>query len=93
MELHSRVEADGDDHESILELLERNGETQFGCRRGVCRRCIVPLQSGRVRDIRDGRDIDAGTHMRICVTAPRTDVKMRGSEQSVGPARADAVVA
>ena len=69
------VTASGDD--TILELLERNGEhPAVGCRRGVCRRCVTPLTSGRVRDHRDERDIDAGTHVRICVSAPVTDVAL-----------------
>ncbi len=65
------------DDDTILELLERNGEQPaVGCRRGVCRRCVTPLTSGRVRDRRDERDIDAGTHVRICVSAPVTDVAL-----------------
>lgn len=69
------VIASGDD--TILELLERNGEhPAVGCRRGVCRRCVTPLTSGRVRDHRDERDVDAGTHVRICVSAPVTDVAL-----------------
>lgn len=67
--------ASGDD--TILELLERNDEQPaVGCRRGVCRRCVTPLTSGRVRDRRDERDVDAGTHVRICVSAPVTDVAL-----------------
>jgi ferredoxin len=67
--------ASGDD--TILELLERNGEhPAVGCRRGVCRRCVTPLTSGRVRDHREERDVDAGTHVRICVSAPVTDVSL-----------------
>ncbi len=78
--------ASGDD--TILELLERNGEQPtFGCRRGVCRRCVTPLTAGRVRDHRDERDVDAGTHVRICVTAPVTDITL---EPTVSPDRVPA---
>ncbi len=74
--------------DTILELLERNGEhPAFGCRRGVCRRCVTPLLSGRVRDDRDDRDVDAGTHVRICVTAPVTDIAL---EPTVSPDRVPA---
>jgi ferredoxin len=63
--------------DTILELLERNGEQPaVGCRRGVCRRCVTPLTSGRVRDRRDERDVDAGTHVRICVSTPVTDIAL-----------------
>ena len=71
----STLIASGD--ETILELLERNGEhPAVGCRRGVCRRCVTPLTSGRARDHRDERYVDAGTHVRICVSAPVTDVTL-----------------
>ncbi len=62
---------------TILESLEADGiEPTVGCRRGVCRRCVVPLTSGGVRDRRDARDVDAGTHVRICVSSPLTSVAL-----------------
>lgn len=71
----AEVEASEDD--LILDALEGAGlEPTFGCRRGVCRRCVVRLDEGRVRDRRDERDVDAGTHVRICVSSPLADIHL-----------------
>lgn len=61
---------------TVLDLAESAGLTPLsGCRMGVCRRCVVPLSSGTVRDLRDGRtECEPGTHVQICVTAPVGDV-------------------
>ena len=71
------VVAESNDDETILDALERNNERPVvGCRRGVCRRCVTPILAGQVRDQRDERDVDAGTHVRICVSAAITDVEL-----------------
>ena len=61
---------------TVLDLAESAGLTPLsGCRMGVCRRCVVPLSSGTVRDLRDGwTECEPGTHVQICVTAPVGDV-------------------
>ena len=41
-----------------------------GCRTGVCHTCTAHLVSGCVRDIRDGRITEAGSHVQICVSTP-----------------------
>lgn len=70
----SSTESDGTD--TLLDLAESAGLTPLsGCRMGVCRRCVVPLRSGTVRDLRDGRtESSPGTHVQICVSAAVGDV-------------------
>ena len=76
---------EGSPEVSILDTLEAVGlEPTAGCRRGVCHRCVVALDAGCVRDRRDERDVDAGTHIRICVTSPLSDI-------SLDPIRLDVV--
>ncbi|MBS1836618.1 MAG: ferredoxin reductase [Actinobacteria bacterium] len=68
--------ASSDGTTTLLELAEAEGLNPLsGCRMGVCRRCVVPLRSGTVRDLRDGRSTcEAGTHIQICVTTAVGDV-------------------
>jgi len=60
---------------TVLDLAESAGLNPVsGCRMGICRRCITPLTSGAVRDLRDGGiESEPGTHVRICVSAPVGD--------------------
>ena len=70
------VETDGT--RTVMDVAESVGLTPLsGCRMGVCRRCVVPLRSGTVVDLRDGRtENEAGTHIQICVAAPVGDVEI-----------------
>lgn len=63
---------------TVLELAEEAGLAPVaGCRMGVCRRCVVPLRSGAVVDLRDGRcESEAGTHVQICISAPLGDAEL-----------------
>lgn len=71
------VKLDSENDESILETAERNGlSPKFGCRRGVCRRCIVPLESGCTFNERDQSIAEAGTHVKICVSRPLSDISV-----------------
>lgn len=74
----SGVEVTSDGDTTILDLAETAGLTpSSGCRMGVCHRCVVPLRSGTVRDLRDGRTrTEPGTHVQICVNAPVGDVEI-----------------
>lgn len=65
-----------DGSSTVLDLAEAAGLSPLsGCRMGVCHRCVVPLESGTVRDLRDGRTVHGpGTHVQICVAAPVGDV-------------------
>jgi len=74
----SRCTVDSDGSETLLDLAESAGLTPTsGCRMGVCRRCVTPLRSGTVRDLRDGRtEPEPGTHVQICVSAAQGDVEL-----------------
>ena len=63
---------------TLLDLAEGAGlAPASGCRMGVCRRCVAPLRSGTVRDLRDGRtESEPGTHIQICVSAAQGDVEL-----------------
>lgn len=59
----------------LLEVAEAAGLTPaHGCRMGICRTCTTRLDSGCVRDLRDGREHGAGEHVQLCVTAAVGDV-------------------
>ena len=48
-----------------------------GCRMGVCHTCVVPLRSGRVRDLRTGEVTgDAGDLVQTCISAPCGPVEL-----------------
>ena len=48
-----------------------------GCRMGICRSCLTPLVSGRVRDLTTGEvHGDEGELIRTCVSAPAGDVRI-----------------
>ena len=61
---------------TLLEGAEASGlSPKFGCRMGICHTCVVPLESGCVRDVRTGElTSDPGTHVQICVSAAAGDV-------------------
>lgn len=70
------IESDGT--RTVLDLAEEAGLAPIaGCRMGVCRRCVVPLRSGTVVDLRDGRcESEAGSHVQICISAPVGDASV-----------------
>ena len=48
-----------------------------GCRMGICHSCIARLTSGRVRDLRTGREYgDEGDLVQTCVSAAVGDVEI-----------------
>ena len=48
-----------------------------GCRMGICHTCVVPLESGCVRDVRTGElTSDPGTHVQVCVSVAAGDVEI-----------------
>lgn len=67
-----------DGSRTVLDLAEdADLAPMVGCRMGVCRRCVVPLRSGTVVDLRDGRiECEPGAHVQICVAAPVGDVEI-----------------
>ncbi len=48
-----------------------------GCRMGICHNCVLPKNSGRVQDLRDGRvSGDADDLVQTCVSTPVGDVEI-----------------
>ena len=71
----SDVVAPAPDSTPLLEVAESAGLTPaFGCRMGICRTCTTRLDSGCVRDLRDGRTHGDGEHVQLCVSAADGDV-------------------
>ena len=59
----------------LLEVAEDAGLNPLhGCRMGICRTCTTRLESGCVRDLRDGREHGSGAHVQLCVSAAAGDV-------------------
>lgn len=73
---HHTFEAPG--HLSLLVAGEQAGLTiKHGCRRGICHECTCRLRRGSVQDLGTGSRIDAeGQPIRLCVTAPLSDVEL-----------------
>lgn len=63
------VAADG--ATSVLQAGEAAGvQVPFGCRMGICHTCVVGLVQGRMRDLRTGAELEAGSRVQACVSAP-----------------------
>lgn len=70
------VEADG--ATSLLEAGEKAGiQMPFGCRMGICQSCVLPLESGHVRDFRSGTEHGAGDRIQTCVSAASGDCTIK----------------
>jgi ferredoxin len=55
---------------SLLEGGEKLGiQMPFGCRMGICQSCVLPLESGYVRDFRSGAEHGAGDRIQTCISA------------------------
>lgn len=66
------IEVDG--ATSLLEAGERLGiQMPFGCRMGICQTCVLPLESGHVRDFRSGAEHGEGDRIQTCVSAASGD--------------------
>lgn len=62
---------------SLLRVAENAGlNPPHGCRMGICHGCDTPLLSGRVRDLRSNKIIDAGQNVQTCVCAAAGDCKL-----------------
>jgi len=71
----TRVRADG--ATPLLLVAERVGlRPAHGCRMGICHSCDVMLQSGCVRDLRNGALHTAGQRVQVCVCAAAGDVEL-----------------
>jgi ferredoxin-NADP reductase len=70
------VEIDG--ATSLLEAGERVGiQMPFGCRMGICQTCVLPLESGYVRDFRSGEEHGAGDRINTCVSTASGDCTLK----------------
>jgi stearoyl-CoA 9-desaturase NADPH oxidoreductase len=66
------IELDG--ATSLLEGGEKLGiQMPFGCRMGICQSCVLPLESGYVRDFRSGTEHGAGDRIQTCISAASGD--------------------
>ncbi len=59
---------------TLLEAGERAGvQMPFGCRMGICQTCVVPLESGAVRDLRNGKVHEEGSRIQTCISTAAGD--------------------
>jgi ferredoxin-NADP reductase len=66
------IEVDG--ATSLLEAGEQVGiQMPFGCRMGICQTCVLPLESGHVRDFRSGTEHGEGDRIQTCISAASGD--------------------
>jgi ferredoxin-NADP reductase len=66
------IEVDG--ATSLLEAGEKVGiQMPFGCRMGICQTCVLPLESGNVRDFRSGNEHGEGDRIQTCISAASGD--------------------
>jgi ferredoxin len=66
-----------DDGRTLLDQAEAAGlKPEYGCRMGICHTCPRALQKGTVRNVVNGELTEAGTEVRICVSAPVGDVSI-----------------
>ncbi len=74
----SGIEAVSDGEQPILVAGESAGATlPFGCRMGICHRCVGKLCAGQVRDLRTGRvHGQPGEMLRTCINAPEGAVEI-----------------
>ncbi|WP_132991997.1 ferredoxin reductase [Gordonia zhaorongruii] len=67
-----QIEADG--AATLLEAGEKAGVLMpFGCRMGICQSCVVMLDKGAVRDLRNGAEHVEGERIQTCVSAAAGD--------------------
>jgi ferredoxin-NADP reductase len=70
------VEIDG--ATSILEAGEKVGvQMPFGCRMGICQTCVLPLESGHVRDVRSGTEHREGDRIQTCISTASGDCTIK----------------
>jgi ferredoxin-NADP reductase len=70
------IELDG--ATSLMEGGEKLGiQMPFGCRMGICQSCVLPLESGHVRDFRSGIEHGAGDRIQTCISAASGDCTLK----------------
>jgi ferredoxin-NADP reductase len=70
------IEIDG--ATSLLEAGEKVGiQMPFGCRMGICQTCVLPLESGHVRDFRSGIEHREGDRIQTCISTASGDCTIK----------------
>ncbi|MDP7705326.1 MULTISPECIES: ferredoxin reductase [unclassified Mycobacterium] len=70
------VEIDG--ATSLLDAGEQVGiQMPFGCRMGICQTCVLPLESGHVRDFRSGTEHREGDRIQTCISTASGDCTLK----------------
>ena len=70
------IELDG--ATSLLEGGEKLGiQMPFGCRMGICQSCVLPLESGHVRDFRSGTEHGEGDRIQTCISTASGDCSIK----------------
>jgi ferredoxin-NADP reductase len=73
----SGVDAPSNGATALLDLAESAGvAAPSGCRMGICHTCSTPVLAGCARDLRDGRLVEAGAHVQLCVSAAAGDITL-----------------
>ena len=73
----SGIDAAAGSGPTLLDVAEAAGvPAPSGCRMGICHTCTTRLDTGCARDLRDGRVIDAGSHVQLCVSVAVGDVTL-----------------
>jgi ferredoxin-NADP reductase len=69
---------DVDGATTLLEAGEEAGiQMPFGCRMGICQSCVLSLESGHVRDIRNGTEHGEGDRIQTCISAASGDCTLK----------------
>jgi stearoyl-CoA 9-desaturase NADPH oxidoreductase len=70
------IEIDG--ATSLMEAGEKVGiQMPFGCRMGICQTCVLPLESGHVRDFRSGIEHGEGDRIQTCISTASGDCTIK----------------
>ena len=70
------IEIDG--ATSLLEAGEKVGiQMPFGCRMGICQTCVLPLESGHIRDFRSGEEHGEGDRINTCISTASGDCTLK----------------
>lgn len=64
---------------TILEAAEAAGvNLMHGCRMGICRTCVTPIEDGAAVDLRDGQTYGPGEQIRTCCAVPSGTLTIPG---------------
>ena len=64
---------------TILEAAEAEGINLIhGCRMGICRTCVAPIEDGAAVDLRDGSTYGPGEQIRTCCSVPSGTLTIPG---------------